>query len=373
MYRRLVFNVYAAEPGYKLLVNNVQAEGDSITAYFDISNSEGTFNDVDVSQENVTAEADGNNLKLKGFNRFEDTKAGTAYVLMADISKSIDANSMADIMKLYSEIVNKAGENDKIALVTFGNKDTLVVDFTTNKVELLNKINAIQNKDDNTDLYRAITKALDMLTEGSALPARRAVLIASDGEESNDEGITKEEVLLKIGDSGVPIFSVGVKKDGDKNSAEKLKVLGSFARLSNGEEFLLEDSEQVIADIVSDITGRTDNSYVARFEKDSKTEGKKIEFALSVKLSEDTTLTENQSVLIKDNIIPSTKDEEESKQGEETTKDKKESVNDTDETDETEESSEESEEDLSELPEASEDAPFYKIYILLLELQGDCF
>lgn len=297
----LFTTVKAEGEGTKLLIDNVNIKSDAITVYFDVVDSNGKFNSSDINKDNVTAAIGENNLKIKSLGRFEAAKEGAAYVLMADISKSINEKARDNIKKLFSEIVNKAGTKDKIAVVTFGNSEKVIQDFTSDKTALLDKINSIQPEDDNTDLYRSITKALDMLSGNKSLPSKMNIVIMSDGEESNDKGITKDEVLLRIRQSHIPIFSVGLNFSGDKNTVENLKVLGSFARLSNGQDFVLGNGSDTTTDsITGTISERLNKSFVAQFGVGAvKLNGQTSNLNLSLKLDEKTTVSATENVVLK--------------------------------------------------------------------------
>lgn len=293
----LQISVFAEESTNKLIVDNINVKNHIISAYFDIADSKGTFNSTDITKENITATLDGEKLNLESLTRFQDSNEGTAYVIMADVSGSMGNKGKDNIKKLFSEMVNKVGMNDKIALITFGDSEKVLQDFTSDKTALISKINTIETKEDNTDLYRAITKGLNELSSNQTIPLKQAIIIMSDGLEDNDQGITKDEVLKKINESHIPIFSIAYKSSNDDKIKEGIKVLGSFSKSSNGQDFVLGDDSKTTTEIINSITSRINKSYVACFEGNMiKMNGQTSNFYLNIKLDEKSSISSNQNI-----------------------------------------------------------------------------
>lgn len=301
----ICIKVFAEGGKSNLVLESVSVKKDSVRAYFNIADENGNFNSSNIDKNNITADISGEKLKLNDFKRFENINEGTTYVLMADVSGSMGASGRDNTEKLFSEIVNKMGDKDKAAFVTFGNSEKVLQDFTADKSALTNKINVIDTKEDNTDLYRAITKSMDMLSKNENLTAKRVIIILSDGEECNEQGITKDEVLIRIKESHIPIFSIAFKSSDDKNIKESMKILGSFARLSMGQDFVLGDGSKTTTDITDYILSRIKKSYVADFESTAvKMEGQNFNFNISIKLDDKNSIAASQSIILP--VAPST-------------------------------------------------------------------
>lgn len=295
----LYINVLAEGGKGNLILDEVITKKDSIKAYLDIADENGTFNSLNVDKNNINADLSGKKLKLKDLQKFENCNEGTTYVFMADVSGSMGVNGKDNIKKLFSELVNKMGDKDKAAFVTFGNSEKVLQDFTSDKAALISKINVVDTKEDNTDLYRAITKSMDMLSKNEKVTVKKAIVILSDGEECNEQGITKDEVLIRIKESRIPIFSIAFKSSDEKNIKDSMKILGSFARLSMGQDFVLGDGTKTTSDITDHIINRIKKSYVADFDTSSvKMEGQNANFNISIKLDDKNSISANQSVVL---------------------------------------------------------------------------
>ncbi|GFP75489.1 FHA domain-containing protein [Clostridium fungisolvens] len=291
-------DVFALEESEKLIINSVNVKKDSFSVYFDTVYTNGSFNSSNIDSSNLTASIGSVKLPLKSLDRYESTGEGIAYVLMADASKSMGTKGKESIIKLFTEIINQASINDKIAVVTFGESENILQDFTSDKKILIDKINTVNVKEDGTDLYRAVSKALDMLSSDKSLPAEKAIVILSDGQESNDQGITKDEVLLKLPQSHIPVVSVPYKTSDSAAAKENLKILGSFARLSNGLDFTQNDNK-TFSDIAKATAERFKKTFVGKFDSSAvKMEGQTVTLNLAVKLNGSTTISANQSIVL---------------------------------------------------------------------------
>lgn len=295
----LYINVFADESVNKIIINGVNIETNVINAYFDTEDSSGTYNNKDINKDNITATLGNKKLTLKSIDRFDKFNEGTAYVLMADVSKSMGTSGRDNSKKLFTDMVKKVSDKDKIAFLTFGNSEKVVQDFISDKATLIDKINALKTNEDNTDLYRSLTKGLNMLTNKTNLPTKRAIILISDGQESNDKGITKDEVLVRLSQNHIPVFSVAFKSSDNNSIKESLKILGSFARLSNGQDFILGDGSKTSDDITQNIINRINKGFVASFDiSNVKMDGQSSNLNLNIKLEDNTSMIVNENVIL---------------------------------------------------------------------------
>ena len=295
----LYTNVFADESVNKIIINGVSIENNVINAYFDTEDSSGTYNNKDINKDNITATLGSKKLTLENINRFDKFNEGTACLLMADVSKSMGSSGRDNSKKLFNDMVKKASDKDKIALLTFGNSEKVVQDFISDKATLTNQINTLKTNEDNTDLYRSLTKGLNMLTNKPELPTKRVIILISDGQESNDQGITKDEVLVRLSQNHIPVFSVAFKSSNNNSIKESMKVLGSFARLSNGQDFILGDGSKTSDDITQNIINRINKGFVASFDVSNvKMDGQSSNLNLNIKLDKNTSMIANENVVL---------------------------------------------------------------------------
>lgn len=157
---------------------------------------------------------------------------GMGYVFAVDISASLTVDQFAAVQEQMKAIVNSLGEQDQVAIVSFGTSVTTVSDFTNNKNTLKAVIDGLSPVDQYTMLYSGVMRAVDLATrQGDGLPLRRAVIVLSDGLNTVDDGTSMTEMRDKAVSAGIPLYIAGIKGDGN---GESLAALGEMARAAGG-------------------------------------------------------------------------------------------------------------------------------------------
>lgn len=246
----------------KLSIIQAHIKPDEIKAYVGVYDLKGENIDA-VDKSRLTALLGDRKLEVTDLQRFDSSGEGAAYVFLVDISKSLDTKQSTKLKETLNAILEKTGKDDRIAIVSFGDDVSTIQDFTSDKEILRKKINDIQVKDNNTNLYKGTVRALEMISSKAGdLPSRRAVIIVSDGEESHDGGITRDEVYMKIKEIHIPIYTVAFyKKSANAENKAYEKILGSFARTSNGQDFLLDYENSSVQSITDTIKNSINKSF----------------------------------------------------------------------------------------------------------------
>ena len=164
------------------------------------------------------------------------TEDGVAYVFLVDISKSLMPRQFEQIKIALHHWLDGMGEQDQAALLTFGSEVSQVLAFTANHDRLNHAIDGLAASDMETSLFRGLLEAISLgRRQSENLPARRAIVILSDGIDDSLSGVSVNEVFKQNQEYRVPIYSIGfamppvndVKRQG-------LKVLSTLARQSGG-------------------------------------------------------------------------------------------------------------------------------------------
>lgn len=170
---------------------------------------------------------------------------GTAMVFLVDVSKSLKKNEFARIRDSLAAWIDSLGEADRGAVLLFGERVRLAQDFTGDKALLAAAVGNLALTDNRTELHAGIAEGLRLAARGDeALPARRVVVVVSDGIEDAPGGTSRDEVLASLREHPIPVYAVGfalppltdAKKDG-------LTVLGEFARTSGGALYTVEKAD----------------------------------------------------------------------------------------------------------------------------------
>lgn len=255
----------------------VQTE-DALFAFFDVSDETGAPM-TGLTSENVSLSIGSKDLEPT-VKTVAESELGVGYVFAVDISKSMTEKQFEGVRKAISAWISGMGEKDSAAILTFGDEISMLTDFTADTGALQSIVAGISPTDGNTQLYNGILRALDVAKRQSAdLPLRRVLVILSDGMDEFPTGATMAEVTEKAGESGVPIYAVGVA--GRKNQ-DALNELGSVARLSGGDLYLTEQDE--LSSGYETVYARIQSGYVAGVMLDhTVADGSKQGMLLSVK------------------------------------------------------------------------------------------
>lgn len=145
-----------------------------------------------LSKEDFKLEEDGVEQKIE---HFETTNAPFDMLLLIDLSGS--TARVADIIRAATaRFVSATRPQDRIAIVAFSGTTTLVSPFTSNKSALTTAINSMQSPKGDTKLYDAINYALDYIDKESVSTRRKAIIVMSDGLDSNLPNVTGSGSIL---------------------------------------------------------------------------------------------------------------------------------------------------------------------------------
>jgi VWFA-related protein len=120
--------------------------------------------------------------------QFESSEAPFDLVLLIDIS-----GSTRDKVKLIRaaalRFVSAARPSDRIAIISFAGRPTLVSPFTLDRELLRQRVNAIDTAGGDTKLYDATEFALRQIPQGTTSSRRTALVLMSDGLDGSIEGV----------------------------------------------------------------------------------------------------------------------------------------------------------------------------------------
>lgn len=202
--------------------------------------------EADIAPEQFNVSVGAHSAKAVALERFQNTAEGVGYVFLVDISKSLKSRQLAQIKRALQRWLEGMGEHDQAALMTFGHEVTHSLDFTGDRTRLDNAIGLLAATDMETSLYHGLLEAINLgRSQESGLPARRAIVVLSDGIDDSLDGVTVDEVFKLSREYRVPIYSIGFAAAPINDAKrEGLKVLGMLSRQSGG-YFVQADPEQL--------------------------------------------------------------------------------------------------------------------------------
>lgn len=168
------------------------------------------------------------------------------YVVLAlDTSGSMgirNATPLRDAKKAALTLFDTLRPDDQVALLTFAQKVTLTLDFTTDRSLLEATITATRSLppgEGETLLYDAAFEAIRKASEGPV--GNRLVILLSDGRDTAST-LTLEDVLQEAKDKAVPVFTVAIDR-GRPEDKDFIRVMDRLAHLTGGIPYRVEGSK----------------------------------------------------------------------------------------------------------------------------------
>jgi len=217
-----------------LRISQALAEGTQVTVYATVSDALGAT----LADETLTFHATlGTQVaEVVSSTPFAASGEGVLYLLLVDLSRSLDAATFERIRQALRDWVAALGQGDRAAILGFGTHVHTLVAPTADPAALNTAIEGLNPTEPHTALHEALAQGLILGQQrGADLPSRRALVVLSDGLDDAPGGMTAEEVEARLMEGAVPIYAVGFSRVRDRASREAgLAALGRFARLAGG-------------------------------------------------------------------------------------------------------------------------------------------
>lgn len=283
----MMYTNVSAEETTDVDIVRVNVEAPEITAYINMSdNLLMTIEDED----GLDVYVDGREIDASNYKVSKGVEA-TAYVLAVDISKSLGESEYKEIKSVLGAWIDGMSQEDRIAIITFGDEVNLLLDYTDDKTYAHTMLDELTFEDTNTMLYKGIIKAYELSNIRSYdLPDHRCIVLVSDGESDSSKNKTGEytfdEVLDAFKSDSVPVFGIGMfKGTWTRAKGKKLEEIGQLSRATNGQYFLKDESD--LTTLGNEIQNYLNNLTVLEIE-DGKTIPDGRSKAVSIVLTGDT-------------------------------------------------------------------------------------
>jgi hypothetical protein len=226
----LLCNLAQAQAVDDLRLIQVQANLPSLYLWLNLET------DTPIEREQFSVSIGSHEAKVFGIDQSEATQEGVGYVFLVDISKSLKSRQLVQIKRALHRWLAGMREHDQAALITFGHEVTHSQEFTTDRFRLDNAIGLLAATDMETSLYQALLEAINVgRSRAPGLPARRAIVLLSDGIDDSLRGASLNDVLRQNTEYRVPIYSIGFAAEPvTERKREGLRVLATLSRQSGG-------------------------------------------------------------------------------------------------------------------------------------------
>lgn len=156
--------------------------------------------------------------------------------LLLDISKSISETMQEQIIAYVNHLIENIGKNEQYRIITFGEKITVLQDFTADRYDLATSVRKIEFNDQKSKLYDAIYNTIPETQSLDGEPCYYRTIVVTDGVDEATGGITREELYLLLQSRAYPIDAIAVS---DIKQDEPRKSLSALTRISGGRYFNL--------------------------------------------------------------------------------------------------------------------------------------
>lgn len=275
----IIFSVaVSADQILSVKMDNTAVLQNSLEVYFS-ANTTGA-----VTKDQVSLSLGGGKLTADSVEPFSKSGEGISYIFLVDVSGSMKTG-VEPAKTFLKQAIASLKDKDKAAVVTVA-KSIQTGSFTADKSALNSQAEAIKSVSEDTNLYKGITSCIDLFASyQSQLTARKVLVVVSDGDEDFESGITKDEVLSKIAEARIPVFTYAILPS--KPSSTQLdasKIFGSFARTSAGGADFTNSQKQ--DEILSKITAVLQNSYAVKAKIDPASyKGEKVYLELNLNIN----------------------------------------------------------------------------------------
>lgn len=254
-------SVFAGEL-YSVDVRQVYCFSDLFRVYADIEDIESNpVNKPNTSD--IAGYIDGNKLTVKNVQRFGDTNEGVADIFLVDISGSMGNNQMVQVKEAIKTWAANMKENDRIAVITFGDEAKCILDYTNDKTVIDKAVDSVTNNDMKTRLFGGIDEALKLATRNdSSLAKRKNIILITDGINDYSGGISENDIYSKLKESLIPVYSMWMPSSGT-NGQRGRATLNSITEYSGGE--IYDMSNKQINVVYDWIYQSIRNSYTVDF------------------------------------------------------------------------------------------------------------
>lgn len=189
--------------------------------------------------------------------RVEEMENQSKTLILVDNSLSITDNNRVKTISFIKDYIDDKNENEQVAIYTFSDETTLIIDFTEDKKQLKEAASSIEFQNQDTYLTDVLYDVIINNDMGSE-DCYRKIIIISDGVDNKSIGYTKDELYTLIKDKKYPIYTLGCIY---KENNEQLENLFALSRMTGGVSFLMDDVEDT-GDPVDEII---DDSNAVRF------------------------------------------------------------------------------------------------------------
>ncbi|MDR1600490.1 MAG: FHA domain-containing protein [Oscillospiraceae bacterium] len=245
-------------------ITHVSQEGGTVKVYFDAVDEKGSPVGG-LYPGDVAIMVNGAAVPAASLMTTAQSDEGYATLILADVSYGLNEKNQTALRSGIRRCIQAMRVSDMTALMTFGVKSSVLVDFTNNKDTLLSANQGIKYAKTNTYLLSGLVDAVDYFDASTAkwqLPQRHIVIMLSDGQDNGSPSSAETRLTEQVEKGGITLYVVGYNTYKDTSS---FNTLGRAAIATGGTMVLCdeEDTGAAIQGAFERLLLRLKDSYIA--------------------------------------------------------------------------------------------------------------
>lgn len=226
-------------------------------------------------------------LQNTGAVPFAQTGEPIYYYLLLDVSNSMPEAYFDKIKQSIQSFESTLEENDRMLLYTFGEAVELKLDENHTPADTQTVLASIDNTDNKTLLFEAVSQAADRADQVPAAVCKRRVLVViSDGEDFTVGKTGAQEAQDNLAGKGIPVYAFAI----EDTARENINNFGTFSRNSGGQMVVF--GEEQADTVLNDLHQKLEAYDTVTFTSGDNLVSNRME-AFTVKTTSNQTLTRN--------------------------------------------------------------------------------
>lgn len=183
------------------------------------------------STQDLSVKAANKAAKVTESGLLSETDVTVRTTVLLDISTSMPVPARDKIHEFIENEIKNLAKNEEIKIVTFGEKINVLRDFTSDRYDLSNTAKEIDFTETQSAVYDAIYNTMPEIGAENGKPCFYRTVVITDGADYAVQGVTREELYMRLRAETYPIDVICVCPKAPENSNKELSAL---SRISSG-------------------------------------------------------------------------------------------------------------------------------------------
>ena len=201
---------------------------------------------------NLTAMVSGHPGSVRSMPITESDVVGRT-LFVVNVSTSMPPSSRRQTLSLLDFMIENKAPSEQFAIYTIGTEFRQLIDFTDYRFYLIRSIDDLEWSGRPSHVNYALSSALQIIDGFQDGLMFNQIILLTDGI-TTEVGMTREELLLQLNDSIIPVHTVGFRRT---NNVSAINDLHAFSRITGGTTHELtansqDDAVSAIGDLLAE-------------------------------------------------------------------------------------------------------------------------